>query len=284
VRCWAISQRSLPSSLRETAIQIEAFGSPCIGIVTVDREAYVLEFNLIQCGTSDYHPEDVIAALEPLVTENRRKRMLSVLERRITSIALGVEDLANSFNGAACIRTAESLGIHDIVAAELRHPYPLPDLPSDPVTSGVNMYAHRWVDLHRLPTSKGLIQWARDRQMRILGTSPHAEMTVSDVTVDQPLLVLFGNERDGLKPETAAACDDVFRLPMYGFTESFNVSVSVAMTLADLSKRLRNAWQAEGKMGDMCSERQTFLLAQWYLSSVRRSDLVVARYMSEKTT
>ena len=210
--------------------------------------------------------------------------MLSVLSHRITSIALGVEDLANSFNVAACILTAESLGIHDVVAAESKHAYPIPELPADPVTSGVNMYAHRWIDLHRLANSEALIQWAKDRNMRILGTSPHAEMTVSDVSVDGPLLVLFGNERDGLQAETAAACDDVFRLPMYGFTESFNVSVSVAMTLADLSKRLRQRWQSEGKTGDMSAKRQTFLLAQWYLNSVRRSDLIVERYVNQKTS
>ncbi len=233
---------------------------------------------LVACGGSEYTAETIIEALEPLVSEARRERMQTVLSHRIEGIALGVEDLANTYNGAACIRSAEALGVQDIVAAELRHTYPLPEPPKDPVTSGVNMYAHRWVSLHRVPTSDALISWARERNMRILGTSPHARMTVSDVSVDERSLLLFGNERDGLREETAAACDDVFRLPMFGFTESYNVSVSVAMTLANLTSRLRASWVESGRTGDLSEKRRKYLLANWYVRSVRRSDLIVARH------
>ena len=86
-------------------------------------------------------------------------------------------------------------------------------------------------------------------------------MTVSQLNLESPLLVLFGNESEGLKSETVQACDDVFRLPMYGFTESFNISVSVGMTLADLVSRLRGQWAQEGIVGDMPKERQRYLMA-----------------------
>ena len=238
--------------------------------------------DLIQCGQNLVKPEVIIDALGPFVTDERKARMTHVLDRRIGHVALGVEDLANSFNGAACIRTAESLGVQDVVAAELRHEYPLPDVDRNPVTSGVNMYAHRWVDLHRLPTSDALIRWARQRDMRILGTSPHATATLQDVALDKPVLVLFGNERDGLREQTAAACDDVFQLPMYGFTESFNVTVSVAMTLSHLTSRLRAQWAESGQLGDLPQGRKDQLRAQWYMQTVRRAPLIVSRFVDEQ--
>ena len=126
-----------------------------------------------------------------------------------------------------------------------------------------------------------MMAWARARGMRVYGTSPHAEQLVSEVSVDGPMLVLFGNESSGLRPETTAACDEVFRLPMYGFVESFNLTVSVAMTLSELTGRLRRRWAADGKRGDMSLERQAHCLARWYVSSVRRSDLIVRRFASE---
>ncbi|MBV71673.1 MAG: hypothetical protein CMH52_10070 [Myxococcales bacterium] len=234
----------------------------------------------IQCGRLSVPPKHIIDALENLVSAERRQKMARVLDARLASIALGVEDLANSFNGAACLRTAESLGIQDVVAAELRHEYPMPELPKNPVTSGVNMYAHRWVDLHRVPSSAELVAWAHKRDMSIVGTSPHAQKTIADIDVERPLLVLFGNERDGIRDETAAACNDVFRLPMYGFTESFNVTVSVAMTLSNLVERRRERLASDDRTGDLSEERKNYLLARWYLATVRRSDLIVERFVN----
>ena len=181
-----------------------------------------------------YDVESVIEVLTPHVTPERRARMDTVLAHRLQSVALGLEDLNKSHNAVACLRTAESFGIQDIVAVEAINAYPLPEEPEDPevgsepyVARKITAYAHRWVDLHRLERAEELTTWAGQREMRIFGTSPHATDTIEDVPLDRPILVLFGNEKEGLRPETAERCDGVFRLPMYGFTESFNLSVTV---------------------------------------------------------
>ena len=67
---------------------------------------------------------------------------------------------------------------------------------------------------------------------------------------------------------------------MYGFTESFNISVSVGITLADLVSRLRGQWAQEGVVGDMPEKRQRYLMAQWYAKSVRAARLIVRRGLS----
>jgi tRNA (guanosine-2'-O-)-methyltransferase len=210
--------------------------------------------------------------------------MDTVLANRIESVALGLEDLNKSYNAIACLRTAESFGLQDVVAIEALNEYPIFEEDNPYVPRKVTAYAHRWIDLHRQETPDGLFDWARDRDMRMLGTSPHAEMTLDDVSLDGPILVLFGNEKAGLRPETAARCDDVFRLPMYGFTESFNLSVTVGMTLSALTGRVRRRLEEEGRTGDMSEARKQWLLASWLVSSVRAAEPILRRELGPKKT
>lgn len=233
-----------------------------------------------------YPVEALIAALTPHVLADRHARMQTVLDHRLASIALGIEDLHHSHNGSACLRTAEALGVQDVVAAELRHAYPLPEPPEttanpDPAPNEVNrkvsMAAHRWIDLHRVDRSADLITWARARAMHIFGAGPRGTLTLDALPVDQPMLLLFGNERDGLRDATLAACDDAFRIPMVGFTESFNISVSVGITLAATTARVRARLAAQDRTGDLPPDRRRQLLARWLLGDVRGASSIVRR-------
>ncbi len=237
----------------------------------------------IECDGEVWNVEQVIEALTPLILEPRVERMRSVLETRLTTVALALEDLHLGHNGAACLRTAEGLGVHDIVAAELSGPYPTEDdsefvaaCPSY-VPRKVTKAAHQWIDLTTTSTSAGLFDWAQARGMKIYGAGPRGTMTLDDVPVDEPIAILFGNEKRGLREDTMDRCDQVFRIPMYGFTESFNVSVSVGMALTNICARKR-AWLAErGLKGDMPAERQKFLLAKWMISDQRAPGQLLRR-------
>ena len=229
----------------------------------------------------------VIEALAPHVSDGRIARMRRVLAHRLGSVALGVEDLHHSHNGHACLRTAEALGVQDAVAVELRHAYPLddpggdsdalPDAEDEGPHRKITMAAHRWISLHRVPTTAGLIDWARRRDMLICGAGPRGDRTLDALPVDRPIMVLFGNEKAGLRPSTMAACDVVYRIPMYGFCESFNVSVSVGMTLAAHTARVRARLATQDRTGDLDPDRQRILLAQWLLADHRAAPAIVRR-------
>ncbi len=234
----------------------------------------------------------VIEALAPHVTDGRLERMRRVLDHRLGSVALGIEDLHHAHNGHACLRTAEALGLQDAVAVELRHDYPLddPGAASDALPQGapepeddgphrkITMAAHRWISLHRVPTSDDLIRWARARDMLICGAGPRGDRTLAELPADRPIMVLFGNEKEGLRPQTMAACDVVYRIPMYGFCESFNVSVSVGMTLAAHTARVRARLAEQGGVrGDLDPARQQTLLAEWLLADHRAAPAIVRR-------
>lgn len=222
--------------------------------------------------------EAVIAALAPHVLETRLARMEGVLAHRLASLALGIEDLHHSHNGHACLRTAEALGLQDVVAAELRHAYPLDDEAAEPeVNRKISMAAHRWIDLHRVDDSAALLAFARARDMRVFGAGPRGTLTLDALPLDRPALLLFGNEREGLRDDTLAACDDAFRIPMYGFCESFNVSVSVGITLAATTARIRARLADEGRTGDLPADRRRYLLARWLLGDVRGATSIIRR-------
>ena len=257
-----------------------------------------------------YNASDVIEALTPLVSTQRREKIEEVLARRLSSIVLGIEDLYHEHNGAACIRTAEGLGIHNIYAAEIRHPYPHDESHQErvgahhgegeaarpvkltkaerrarQVPNGISMYAHRWVNLE---TFKGtpeqsagiqLIHTAQQRGYRVFGAGPRGRFELAQLPVNEPTLLLFGNEASGLREETMKACDEVFRIPMYGFTESFNISVSVGMTLEQVGARRRSLLEQEGRPGDLSEIEQLIWTARWLARDLKRVDLVLARLL-----
>ncbi len=239
------------------------------------------DYTVITCGGERWPVEAVIDALTPLILESRVERMRVVLESRLTSIALALEDLHLGHNGAACLRTAEGLGVHDVVAAELSGPYPTEDdadcedEPLVPVCRKVTKAAHQWIDLTRVPDSDALLKWAHDRGMAVYGAGPRGTMNLDEVPIDQPIALLFGNEKKGLREETMARCDAVFRIPMFGFTESFNVSVSVGMVLQSICTRKRAYLSTLGLSGDMSEARKRFLLAKWMISDQRKPNQVL---------
>ncbi|MGK0360613.1 MAG: tRNA (guanosine-2'-O-)-methyltransferase [Bradymonadia bacterium] len=228
---------------------------------------------IIEVDGAQWPASAVINALTPLLSDSRRARLDTVLAQRLCSVALGVEDLYRNHNGSACLRTAEGLGLMDIVAAELRNAFPIGD--DGYHNRHVTAHAHNWIELHRVDTGAALIDWASQREMRIFGAGPRGTLTLEQLPVDRPLVVLFGNEAEGLQEETMAACDGVFRIPMYGFTESFNVSVSVGMALQSVATRRR---AHIGQMGDMPDARRQRLLAEWMAASVRNPGAVLRRY------
>ena len=221
----------------------------------------------------DWPVAAVVEALAPHLLPARRARMDAVLAQRLTSVALGIEDLHHGYNGAACLRTAEGLGVQDVIAVEVRNALPLPVDPPRKITKS----AHAWLDLHRVDRPEAALAWARARGMRVFGAGPRGERTLRDLPVDQPLLLLFGNEAEGLRAETLDACDDVFRIPMFGFTESFNVSVSVGMVLSDLTTRRRAALAVEGRAGDLPAARAQRLRALWYVQDLRGAGAILRR-------
>ena len=245
-----------------------------------------MESAWISVGEDGYPAHHIIGALSPLMNENRIKRLKDVLAQRLTSVVLGIEDLHHEHNGFACLRTAEGLGVHHVMAAEVRNPYPLgvekgagtkraQRKSQGKVLENISKSAHRWIELDRYTSGINLVKSAQSKGYRVFGAGPRGSLTLNEIPIDQPLMILFGNEGDGLQEETMESCDGVFRIPMYGFTESFNISVSVGMVLEQVCHRVRTRLNQEGKKGELSPYDQERLLAEWCIREFKQAPAVL---------
>lgn|SRR5690348_13199159 len=217
-------------------------------------------------------PDAVIDALAPLLSAERMERIDAVLAARLCSLTAIVEDTYDPHNAAAAVRTTEALGLSEFHAIE----------PADGnrfrARKGITLGCDRWIDLVRWPTAEAATTALRARGFRVLATVPGATDTIDTVPVDRPLAVAFGNEKDGLSPEAVAACDGSIAIPMFGFTRSFNLSVSVGLVMSRLAERRRALLGADG---DLPADRVHRLRARWYALKIKGAVGVVERVASE---
>jgi tRNA (guanosine-2'-O-)-methyltransferase len=226
-----------------------------------------------------YGPDRVCGALEPLLTPERIARIDQVLEARLGSVVAAVEDTYDPHNAAATIRTSEALGLQELHVLGRHAPAFDGVVPTGPGASfsaakGVTRGAHRWIDLHRWPDAESAIAALHARGFRVYATLPAAEVSIEDVDVATPLAVVFGNEHDGVSPAVQRACDAAITVPMFGFTESYNLSVTVGLAMSRLAARRR---ACIGALGDLDPARRARLRARWFALRIRAAVTIVER-------
>lgn len=207
----------------------------------------------------DQHgPDAICAALVPLMTPERIARIDQVLDARLGSVVTVVEDTYDPHNAAATIRTIEGLGLQELHVIEPRERFS--------ATANVTRGAHRWIDLVRWPDPEAAVTALRARGFRVFATQPAARISIEDVDVTTPVAVMFGNEHAGLSPAAVGACDAAITVPMFGFTESFNLSVTVGLATSRLAARRRAYINAPG---DLDPVRRARLRARWFALRIR---------------
>jgi tRNA (guanosine-2'-O-)-methyltransferase len=229
-------------------------------------------------GDAVYPIAAVVEALSPHLSDARLARMRAVLAARVGSVALALEDLHHAHNAAACLRTADALGLQDVVAVGSAEAFTTEEAEGVAgIPRKISKAAQRWLDLHSVPDARALRAWADARGMALYATGPRATETVDTLPADRPVLLLFGNELEGVSSSTMALCDGAFRIPMAGFSESLNVSVAVGISLHALLSRVRARLAADGRAGDLPAERLAALEALWIASDVRGADVILRR-------
>ena len=166
-----------------------------------------------------------------LVSENRRALIDRIPPLRTRHITVALEDVYQSHNAAAVLRSCDCFGIQDVHVVEHNNPFN----PAGDVAVG----SSKWVDYYPYPDIQSAYKHLRDNGYRIVATTPHTNDTlITDLDISTPVALIFGTELTGLSPEAIDLADEYVKIPMYGFTESFNISVSVALTLFNLRQRL----------------------------------------------
>jgi tRNA (guanosine-2'-O-)-methyltransferase len=206
-----------------------------------------------------HDPGRVVELLEPLVTEARRERLRAVIGRRLASVAVVFDRPYDPHNGAAVLRSCEAFGVQQLHVVE-RRGTPLA------VARSVARGAEKWIDVRRHPSPATVVAWAHETLTPLVGTHPEGELVPEDLASMPRLGLVLGNEREGIHPDLAAACAARVRVPMRGFVESLNVSVTAAILLHAAT---------HGRAGDLGeADRRRLYARGLYLSVPHAADLV----------
>jgi len=199
-------------------------------IVYDGREMQNLEFQ--QNAARD------IAMLEFLtqfITDERRQRFEDILDFRTRHLTVVLEDIFQPHNASAVLRSCDLRGIQDVHIVENNNHY---DVNPDVVlgsTKWLNMYYYEKGEFN----TPEAYQQLHEKGYKIVATCPHRDdFTPDTLPLDQPIALVFGTEKLGLSDYAVENADMHVRIPMYGFTESYNISVSAALLMYTLTNRL----------------------------------------------
>lgn len=175
-----------------------------------------------------------LSFLENILTENRKEKFLKVLEQRTKHFTVVVEDIFQLHNASAVMRSCEIFGIQELNVIEQRY--------GKKIDKEIAMGAQKWVDINTFDSISNCMATVKKKGYQIIATTPHDnDCLLEDFDISKPSALCFGTERDGLSDEILKQADGFLKIPMVGFTESLNISVSAAIIIQNLTNRLRNS-------------------------------------------
>ena len=210
---------------------------------------------------------DYLHFLENILTDNRKERFLEVLKTRTNHITVAVEDVFQMHNTSAVMRSCEVFGVQELHVIEQRF--------GKKIDKEIAMGAQKWVDIQAYETVDECLKNLKKQGYQIIATTPHEnDCLLEDFDVSKKIALFFGTERDGLSQEILNQADGFLKIPMVGFTESLNISVSAAIILQNLTERLRKTnidWQLSST--EILEKR-----LQWAKSTIKDINRIEERY------
>ncbi|WP_166925458.1 TrmH family RNA methyltransferase [Flavobacterium poyangense] len=180
-----------------------------------------------------------LAFLERLLTDNRKEKFIKVLTNRTKHFTIVIEDVFHLNNISAVIRSCEVFGIQELNIIEQRN--------GKRINKGIAVGAQKWIDINQFDSITNCVSTLKDRGYQIIATTPHeSDSLLEDFDITRPSALFFGTEGSGLSQEVLDQADGFLKIPMVGFTESLNISVSAAIVIQNLTNRLRKSaipWQ-----------------------------------------
>lgn len=222
--------------------------------------------------------EDLIQYLSRYVTESRLEGINTVLSNRTKHLTVVLEDIYQSHNASAVIRSCDCFGIQDLHIIENTNQYTL--------NPGVTQGSSKWVDMHFYNDSKSsntlqCLKKLKSDGYKIVATTPHSNShTPDDIPIDSKVALVFGTELTGISDEVRNEADEFLTIPIFGFTESYNISVSVALCLYRIVSRL----QASEINWTLAQNELWEIKKRWLLSVVKNGDLHVKNFYRDQNS
>jgi len=222
------------------------------------------------------YQKQLINYFKNFVTEERIKRFDAVIKNRTRHITIALEDIYQSHNTSAVLRTCDCFGIQDVHIIENKNKYS--------VNPDIALGSSKWLNIYEYNSHENntldCINKLKEKGYKVFATSPHADaLEISEINLNQKITLLFGTEKEGLSEIALKNADEHVKIPMYGFTESFNISVSAALSLFYLTEKLRHSdinWRLN-------EDDINPILIEWYKNTIKDADLLEHRFLSGKS-
>jgi|TARA_B110000240_G_scaffold191972_1_gene235363 tRNA (guanosine-2'-O-)-methyltransferase len=204
------------------------------------------------------------------LTERRKNLFEEVISKRTRHFTIATEDVYQMHNTSAVMRSCDVFGIQDLHVIEEKI--------SKEIDREIAMGAQKWVNIHRHHSTKECIDNLKEKGYQIIATTPHNNSTeLKDFDILKKSAFFFGKEKEGLSDIVLDAADGYLKIPMYGFTESLNISVSAAIILQSVVTRLKDAdvdWE-------LSEQEKNEIKLDWAKKSVKSSIKIIKRYKNK---
>lgn len=208
--------------------------------------------------------------LEGFLTDSRKEKFLKILENRTNHFTIAMEDVYQLHNTSAVMRSCEVFGIQELNVVEQKF--------GKRIDTEIAMGAQKWVDINRFNTMQNCIDSVKEKGYQIIATTPHNDSCLlHEFDITKRSAIFFGTEKQGLSQEVIDQADGFLKIPMVGFTESLNISVSAAIIIQDITSRLRQS-TIDWKLNDVEILAKRLL---WAKNSIKDIKRIEERYYAE---
>lgn len=202
-------------------------------------------------------PLTVLEKLSPILTESRKKRIETVVNKRTFDTIPVLDGLYDKGNISAVMRSAEAMGLQEFHIIETSERFK--------ASARVSQGSDKWLDVYKWKKADPCVGYLKEKGYQIVATHLDASVPISDIDFSQKIAIVFGNEKDGVSKEILDQCDQRVIIPMQGFTQSFNISVAAAMSFYHV---YLIRMQKLGFHGNLSQLQKEYLTAQFYLNTV----------------
>lgn len=215
--------------------------------------------------------KELINYLTKFVSEERAKKFEDVVHKRSRHLTVVLEDIYQPHNASAVLRSCDCFGIQDIHIIENKNLYS--------VNEDVALGSSKWLNLIKYKNTISCIDELKKQGYKIIATSPHKnDCTIQELDILPKTALVFGTELKGISEEVSLHADGFVKIPMFGFTESFNISVSAALCLHTLIHKLHSS-AINWELNELEKEQ---ILLQWLRNSINRSELIETEFYKNR--
>ena len=201
------------------------------------------------------------------LTDRRKNLFDEVISKRTRHFTVATEDVYQLHNTSAVMRSCDVFGIQDLHVIE--------EKVTKKIDREIAMGAQKWVNINRYLSTKECIDNLKENGYQIIATTPHNNSTeLKEFDISKKSAFFFGKEKEGLSDIVLEAADGYLKIPMYGFTESLNISVSAAIILQTLITKVKDS----DVVWELSELEKNEIKLQWAKMSIKSSTEIIERF------